>query len=53
MKCSNILFKNNLVLKAISCVHFSVFCCDLLVCFRVQSVFINTCLVGMFVFTKD
>jgi hypothetical protein len=32
MKCNNILFKNNLVLKAISCVHFSVFCCELSIC---------------------
>ena len=31
MKCNNILFENNLVLKAISCVHFSVFCCELLI----------------------
>lgn len=46
MKCNNILFKNKLVLQAISCVHFSVFCCELLIGRKVRSVFTNTCLIG-------
>lgn len=47
MNCSNIHFKNNLVLKAIGYVHFSVFCCELSIGCWVWLVFTNTCLVGV------
>jgi len=47
MNCNNMLFKNNLVLKAVSCVHFSVFCYEVSIGCWVWLVFTNTCLVGV------